>query len=981
VWSGAAWAQARPGFGAVTGTILEAAGDGLPDTTVVVSNPASGLRRVMVTTDDGVFGDATLVPGTGYRLKVSRKGFDNWESAEFEVSVGRTLEFTVTLKHSAESGRDEGSIPAPRIREVDRSIIGSVTAQQVNWLPTRERRLDPLALTAPLTGTDDRSGRLVVAGVQPSNLFLTDGIASTNTYSGSTPGIANQLSQDAVQEFQVLSANYTAEFGDAMGGVVNAVTRSGSNGYHGAGYEYFRNGSLAAANRYALGQNLLRHQNQFGASLGGPIRRDRIFFFSNFEVLDGHGQGLNRITSPALADASGTSIPSANCKATTVQCTAALKFLQSQMNVLTPLSDHWTTGFAKVDYRRSERNSISLTANAMNARSPEGGSIQDVAPNGGLLGIGDSKDRVRDAQAAWTSAPTASSVNLLRFGFFQDHLFDPASAAHLTTGGAAVTVAGVTVGNPYPNSTMLSEQRYQLADSFTVTSNTHTFTAGADLWRTRDSLDSLAGPSYVYNSLTAFAQDLSSGGKDYTSFTQTLGTSLRRLPVREYNYYALDTWKPFSSVTIVAGVRWEKPRLPQPTEVASSYYQTATIATPNIDFAPRLSLAYQAAPRTVVRIGYGWFYEPMPGQLLDTLFLGNGIYQTSLTVNPNQTGAPVFPNGVSSTSIPANTTNLMYGSSKLRNPYVRQTSLALERTLSRDTTLTVSLLHNRGYKLWSLTDINLVAPTVSKTYAVDNAAGQQVSSYTTLLWNTRNDGTHAHVYNVLNGGSSWYNAAVVELRRRMSHDLSVQATYTWSHAIDDVGGPLVAGALPLNTTNGDVAADRATSPTDQRHRAVVNWTWQPTQRFLKGWTVSGITTLASGHPATPVVLVAGQQFSGVTMLYTSSLDGSGGWDRVPFSQIASLNTGPQYNVDARLSRSFHIGERVQAILAFDAFNAFNTQYDTAVNTVAFTATPTAPPSGAVSGPTTGIIKPVAGVGSGSAAGPARVGQIALRLVF
>jgi hypothetical protein len=307
VWSGAAWAQARPGFGAVTGTILEAAGDGLPDTTVVVSNPASGLRRVMVTTDDGVFGDATLVPGTGYRLKVSRKGFDNWESAEFEVSVGRTLEFTVTLKHSAESGRDEGSIPAPRIREVDRSIIGSVTAQQVNWLPTRERRLDPLALTAPLTGTDDRSGRLVVAGVQPSNLFLTDGIASTNTYSGSTPGIANQLSQDAVQEFQVLSANYTAEFGDAMGGVVNAVTRSGSNGYHGAGYEYFRNGSLAAANRYALGQNLLRHQNQFGASLGGPIRRDRIFFFSNFEVLDGHGQGLNRITSPALADASGTS--------------------------------------------------------------------------------------------------------------------------------------------------------------------------------------------------------------------------------------------------------------------------------------------------------------------------------------------------------------------------------------------------------------------------------------------------------------------------------------------------------------------------------------------------------------------------------------------------------------------------------------------------------------------------------------------------
>jgi hypothetical protein len=360
-------------------------------------------------------------------------------------------------------------------------------------------------------------------------------------------------------------------------------------------------------------------------------------------------------------------------------------------------------------------------------------------------------------------------------------------------------------------------------------------------------------------------------------------------------------------------------------------------------------------------------------------------------VNPNQTGAPSFPNAIPQTAaIPTGTTNLMYASSKLRDPHTQQLNLVIERSLGRDTTLAISGTRSRGFKLTTVNDVNLAAPTVTKTYTIDNAAGQQTRSYSTLIWSARNDPKFAHIYNVLDTGSSWYSALAVELRKRMSHGVSVEASYTWSHSVDDVGGPVVAGFLPLNTTMGSVTADRADSPFDQRHHATVSWMWQPVvmrsgplalRHLLNGWAVSSITTMASGHPVTPLVLVSGQQFSGITMQYTNSLDGSGGWSRAAFAPFGSLHTGPQYNVDARITRTLDFTERIKGVLLFEAFNAFNTQYDTSVNAIAWTAIPTAPPAGAVTGPMNGILRPVAGAGTGNVSSAPRQAQVAFRVVF
>jgi hypothetical protein len=553
------------------------------------------------------------------------------------------------------------------------------------------------------------------------------------------------------------------------------------------------------------------------------------------------------------------------------------------------------------------------------------------------------------------------------------------------------------VGSANPNASSVNEQRYQLVDNLTLTSGSHTIRLGGDLSRTRDNVDMLTtAGSYTYPTLTAFAQDFSGGtSRDYTSYAQQFGTALQSVPYKELNVYAQDTWKAIPRLALNFGVRWDKTFLPQPSIANTNYYQTGSIPSSNIAFAPRVSLAYMINDDTVIRTGYGFFHAPYQGEVIDALLNGNGLSQTSITVNPTQASAPLFPRVLTFNTSGAGVSSLMYTDSKLRNPHTQQASLALEKKVMRDTTLTISFVNNHATKLWTGNDVNLTAPTKTVTYPVDNASGAAVSSYTTTVWTNRNDSKYARIIEIGDGGAAWYNAAAIELRRRMSHGLSVQATYTWSHATGTSTGPLYDNMFPLTSNPGDFSSDKGALPTDQRQRAVFNWVWQPNPvrndswmaRYLvNGWQFSGIATLASGEPVTPTVLVAGNQFSTVPMAYLNSLNGSGGWSRVPFEAIGALQTDAQRNVDARLSRTLPFTERVQGVISFEAINLFNNQRITGINSLAYIAVTTLP-AGVVNGPYTGVLKPVANLGTGNASTSfpdgtsARRAQLAFRVIF
>ena len=874
------WAQATAGSGAITGTIRDTYGDGIPDTDVVVVNDDLGMVRAFATTDDGVFYAPAVIPAPGYKLKISRKGYVDRESDFFSVRVGQTLTFNLILQPEAATKKGAGFSPSG-IDGNKTGVSSQVTLQQVDKLPFNPRRLNAVAQLGTAVDTDANSNVMTFLGQSFSNAVLTEGVLTSNTYFTRTPVSAdhstNQFSLDGFQELQVMNGDAAIEFGHAMNGIVNAVTRPSTGDFHGAAYGYLRIPGLTAVSRDSLGQKMLHGENQTGVSLGGPIPklRDKVLFFANFEVLNNRFEGLNRITNQLIADPTGTIVAPANCKATAAQCAGVTKFIQSQMNVFVPLSQRWINGLARIDYHLNEVNNFTFEYGLMNSLSPNGEQVANALNNGGLLGIRNTRDDSRFGKAGYVASLSPTFANEMRFGLSEEHIFQPSSSTNLSTGDLGVLLDGTTIGDSNLNSNRVSEHRFEAVDNLTGTFGKHTAQVGVDLARTDYFINGLqSAGAYTYATLTNFATDLSVAGRNYTLFTQSFGNPYRRLPDKDIDVYGQDTWKWTRKLTLTFGLRWEKTIVPQPIDQNNAYYQTGTIASPNLDIIPRVGVAYMLNRKTVIRASYGYFYAPFTGQFFDSMFLGNAIYQTNVAINPTQTNSPLFPKLVPSAgAIPARTPEVMYSSSKLRNPHTQRGTVAIERQLTPTTSITGSFIDNRGYKLWTATDVNLAATTKSGTFTVDDLAGNKVSTFTMPIYTAKNDANYAHVYDVENGGSSFYTALAVELRKRLSHGLTVQGSYTWSHAIDDVSGPQISGGIPLITYDPTYSSNRVSSATDRRQRLVINAVYEPifsqsdswaARYLMNGWQISTIGTMGSSQTTTPTIVASGVQISGIT---------------------------------------------------------------------------------------------------------------------
>src|ERR1022692_732938 len=359
VFAAGAYAQATAGLGSVSGTVRDASGAVIPGATVVVANDGKGIKRTMTSTDAGVFAAPALTPSSGYSITVTKQGFATYEVKEFEILVGQNVDFRIGLQIGSASTKLDVTAEAPLVEETKSGVTATVGKAQTDNCPITGRRVDSFVLLPPAVTNDGEFGLISFRGIAAGNAFLTDGNDTTNSFYNENAGrtrIGSQISQDAVLEFQVLSNGFSAEFGRAMGGVVNTVTRSGQNDVHGTGYWFFRNRTLEATDRYANGVLLPEWRHTAGGSLGGALKKDKVFYFTNFDFVDRSFPALNRIVHNSLSDATGNFIPASNCTiggttgATQAQCTAAINFIQSQMNVLVPRSYKQDIGFAKIDW-------------------------------------------------------------------------------------------------------------------------------------------------------------------------------------------------------------------------------------------------------------------------------------------------------------------------------------------------------------------------------------------------------------------------------------------------------------------------------------------------------------------------------------------------------------------------------------------------------------------------------------------------------
>lgn len=991
------FAQSPLGVGTVSGQIIEAGShDGLPDSTVTLANDAMGFRRVAKTTDDGFFTFPSVPPGSGFVITVRRKDFADFLTTPFIVFVGRTLEFTINQERLADTG-DNAKPPAPvpvdagsLLPQVETTKLGigqTLRKFEIDDLPSDSRLLENFAPLSLGVTRNTATAEMNFVGLEGTNVFFTDGVLATNTYFGQRPGMGITQSQDATYELQVYSAGGSVEYGHGLGGALNAASPRGTSQIHGSLYGYERIPSLGVASRFALGQNLLQKQNQEGASVGGPVVPHKLFFFANAELHSGHFDGMNRILNPLIADSTGTTVSSANCKATAAECASAIKLIQPQMNVPLSFTDRWLTALGRLDYQLNQKHQFGAEVNGMNLKAPLTAEVNAVAPNGGLLGIGNDVDSYRMAKGYWNFSPYLNMTNNLRGSWLTDKYSQPPSTPG-ATGTLGLVIAGTTIGDSQADPLTVHERRWDATDNFTITSLNHVIQAGIEYMKRSYDVYSLPNQYglYIYPTLTAFANDL--GGinqKNYESFMQGFGDPSSAPWVRERNVWAQDTYRMTSRITIVGGVRWDHFKVSQPTPSPTSFFNTGAIAAPNVDWAPRVGVAFQADPHTVIRVGYSWFYEPLPGNLLDAMYRGDAVLQQEYNIYSLQSNGLIYPKVFPNVA----TANLSGGlelftaMSKLRSPRTQQIMASIEKRLSNDFSLTLSFIDSRGYKLYSAADTNFAAPSANQTYNIDNSSATQVGTYSTPIYTARTDNSHGHVYQVQNGGSSYYTGGGLQLQKRMGHGFAAELQYTYAKAQTDAAGPLVFGVAPNSYTPANLAADRGTSPIGQRNHGSLGFIWRPTlgakymsaaRALVNGWAFTSMVTVASGGAGTALTLISGQQFSAASMLYPSSLNGSGGWSTVPFEGTGNLRTGSIHTWDARVSRDFTFADRVKALVLIEGFNILNDQYTTAVNDIKYIAT-----AGTIR-PATGYGLPIAAQGFPQGTN-ARSVQAAFRVTF
>ncbi len=972
---------------AVQGTVLDSTGASVPDADVLVANPALAVERRSRTNAAGVFNVPDLTPAPGYTVTVTKSGFAKYLVKPFDLEIGQALSLNVALSLAATGTEVNVTSDAPIVESTKTDVSGVVNSNDIENLPINGRRVDSFVLLQPGVTNDASFGLLTFRGNAGGNTFLTDGIDTTNNFYDENAGRTRSynISQDAIQEFQVVTSNFLPEYGFASGGIVNTITRSGTNSLHGTAYWFFRNRTLDATDATALGVNPPEWRHQAGLSVGGPIKKNKLFYFFNGELQRRSDPIVSSNISSTLFNAAGTPTgvvdPTAGCggssyavRASAAQCTAAISFLETRVvPQLVPRTVDENLLFGKVDYQINDRNRWSTEFNYLDFRSPNGIQTQSVLTTG--AGIGNNANTTvfdRTLKSGLTTVIGGAAVNEFRFGMFKDRQYDPNSPnLEPPTGPASFSITTGSLSNigyatSYPR-LHPSELRFQLSDTYAWTIGRHSLKFGIDWAHTEDYDVQRANQfgTFTYSNINTFALDFSNpvNGKNWNTYTQTFGNPLYDGNFQSLAFFGQDEIHVTRKLTISPGLRFEYEHLPQPAaaqplgtlNIPVDWPQTNHLYYKPWSIAPRIGIAYALNPKTVIRAGYGLFYNRYISQIVDGLAKGNGAYQPSYslssTVASQFAAGPAFPNYlVTQPSGAANAPTIEFDLPGFRNSYSEQAQISVQRELNKSTSLTVSGIWSRGLHIVTGYNANLATPTQSYTYLVDNSAGQQVGSFTmplyfrSLLINPNYNGVYATTSNA----NSWYNGLVVSVNHRYTSWFQGSASYTWSHAIDDnlggaagasgSGGVLFAASNPTSLYNNDFADEKGTAATDQRHKLILVGIVNPKfthgqswfeKTVVNGWQLSFISTFAASFPINSIIggvssttlpTIAGQTF-----FATSTVNGLGGFNaqRVPFQPVDNLNVGPTYRTDARIAKFFVTTERLKVELAFEAANVFN----------------------------------------------------------
>ena len=964
-------AQSAAGLTAINGTVTDPSGAVVSAAKITAKETATGASRETTSTDSGLYSLPALPVGA-YQISVEKTGFKTAIRSDVQPSVGSVATINIQLEIGGSSETVSVTSEAPLVETSKSQASTAVSQIQIQELPVNGRNFLDFTLTSPGVVRDPtRAGDISFGGQRgTSNSLLVDGSDSNNTFYGQSTGRSGtgrspySFSEDAVQEFQVNANGYSAEIGRAGGGVINTITKSGTNQFHGDAFEFYRDKSLNANSwdNNALGRvKRAYHFNQFGGNVGGPIVHNRAFFFFDYD-----GQRNSTPNTVALGVQ-----PAATDTLALTNLPSLATYLASYANSLNN-----NVYLGKVDWNLTDSQHATFR---YNVNRFTGINYENAGATSALGHSGNSSVNTDNVGATYTNALGANKVLEGRFYYTRD--YEP-GAANSTTPETIIQQNGTTAISFGRNSfspRAANIDTLQPTASFAWVAGAHSFKFGADLifQQIANFFPGNFGGSYTFTSFDNYFLNRPS------SFTQAFagpGTSGATVypNVNEYAFFAEDNWRVSRKLTINYGIRYDyfayaqPPVLNSDTSLTSANIVTNRIHRDPTDIGPRIGVAYSPTEdgKTVLRAGYGLFYAVTPSIFTGTAFTQNGINVQSFTYS----GAAIpatYPALLPSIPTIGRTPSLFVFSSDFKNPQVQQWNAQVEHQFGHNYSVTVGYLGVKGSHLPRTRDINLY-PAIATTGPVSTGGSFTYYRHPTL----RPNPNYGRIWLADSGADSIYHAGFVQFTKRFSQNLSLQTSYTWSHAIDDDPD---ATAVVFGTDDAKLVQnnllpnlDRGNANADIRHRFVFSGVWNLNyvpksangilRAFANGWTLSTLANIQSGRPYTS------------TIGATSDINNDGNLrdDRTPNEGRNALR-GPNFMTDdVRLSRYFPIiGERIKLQLIGEAFNVTNRANFISLRTTAYNFT------GAAFTPVSTFLTPA----PGSATSDPRILQLAAKIYF
>jgi hypothetical protein len=872
-------AAAQVTTGAILGTVTDTTGAALPGATVTVRQVETDTTRTLVTDGQGRYRASALEPGT-YEVRAELSGFQTVRFDNIRLSVGQSAVLNVTLQLGALQEAILVTESAPLVATTSSTVANLVDETQIRDLPLNGRDFSQLTLLQPgvlATPTTSRAvdrgmgTQVSVAGARPNQIsYLLDG-ADVNSQGNQSPGSAagGLLGVEAVREFQILVNNYSAEYGRSAGGIVSAVTRSGTNALHGAGFEFHRNDALDAKTYFDPPDEPKPPftRNQFGGYAGGPIRRDRTFFFASYEGLRQDLTETQIVRVPSRATRARTDIHPAIRPYMDLYPLPNGSETGTSGQYITTLTEPTREDYfvAKIDHTFSENDSIS------------GRYVHDDAsvtvPSGLGLWANRTATRSRFFTAEHKRIFSSRLLNVLRVAWNRPYeetvalmnIPDNPSLYFIPgTRIGGLSVSGITgLGPDSETPSFFDYKSLQLIDSVTFSTGRHTLKSGVSwtYWLNDQDASFTFGGSYAFNSIDDFVLNRPN------TFEGTVpgSTTARKWRQSLIGLFVQDDIAVSSRVTVNAGVRYEFITEPKEKEDRVAHMVTPLDPAPTVgyplfknpslkNFAPRLGAAWDVFGdgRTSIRGGAGFFHEPLLGNYYRTY--GN---RTPPFMQQANISRPPFPNPFGGTFVPLNRLDLF--DFEPENPLRIQYNVTFQREVLPETVVTVGYIGSRGYHQVRNVEANQSIPTVlpdGRYFFPASPTGGNPP---------RRNPNFESIRLRTTDGNSWYNGMALGVSKRFSRGLQLQGSYTYGKSTDE-GSQAIGSGDFSNSFQPRYAYDRhdnfGRSDFDIRHNFVFNYSYElPFGQELTGiagalatgWQVSGIVTLRSGVPFTPVL--------------------------------------------------------------------------------------------------------------------------------